>query len=128
MAANFPLLQFSSHSLQSKVQTKRLKFSNLSTTSIAKLNSCSLESLNSVNYIYLFSVLFLHLFLFFIFFCAGTCRSSVIRCASSNGREPDSIDDGVKNVEKLVEEKRRAELSARIASGEFTVEKTGYDC
>ncbi|KAM7532134.1 hypothetical protein LguiB_035544 [Lonicera macranthoides] len=94
MAANFPLLQFSSHSLQSKVQTKRLKFSNASTTSIAKLNR--------------------------------TCRSSVIRCASSNGREPDSIGDGVNNVEKLVEEKRRAELSARIASGEFTVEKTGF--
>lgn len=29
-------------------------------------------------------------------------------------------------LEKLVEEKRRAELSARIASGEFTVEKSGF--
>jgi hypothetical protein len=36
------------------------------------------------------------------------------------------VDDGVKSVEQLQEEKRRAELSARIASGEFTVEQSGY--
>ncbi|KAL1322405.1 hypothetical protein HN51_067401 [Arachis hypogaea] len=49
----------------------------------------------------------------------------VIACSSSNGRGPNSSkdDDGVKNVEKLLEEKRRAELSARIASGEFTVKQ-----
>lgn len=33
----------------------------------------------------------------------------------------------MKSVEKLLVEKRRAELSARIASGEFTVEKSGYE-
>nr|XP_016501972.1 PREDICTED: protein LUTEIN DEFICIENT 5, chloroplastic-like [Nicotiana tabacum] len=49
-----------------------------------------------------------------------------IRCNSSNGREPESVNEGVKTVEKLLEEKRRAELSARIASGEFTVEQTGF--
>ncbi|XP_075081213.1 protein LUTEIN DEFICIENT 5, chloroplastic [Nicotiana tabacum] len=49
-----------------------------------------------------------------------------IRCSSSNGREPESVNEGVKTVEKLLEEKRRAELSARIASGEFTVEQTGF--
>lgn len=49
----------------------------------------------------------------------------VIVCASSNGRGPESLEDGVKKVESILEEKRRAELSARIASGEFTVEKPG---
>lgn len=49
----------------------------------------------------------------------------VIVCASSNGRGPESLEDGVKKVERILEEKRRAELSARIASGEFTVEKPG---
>ncbi|XAR48354.1 hypothetical protein NMG60_11031161 [Bertholletia excelsa] len=58
-------------------------------------------------------------------------RCSVISCSSSssNGREPsnsNSVDQGVKNVEKLLEEKRRAQLSARIASGEFTVQRSGF--
>lgn len=57
---------------------------------------------------------------------AGDYRwATTITCASSNGREPGSVDSGVKSVERLVEEKRRAELSARIASGEFTVERSG---
>lgn len=57
----------------------------------------------------------------------GSC-SSLIACSSLNGRGPnDSVDDGVKSVEQLVEEKQRAELSARIASGEFTVkQESGY--
>lgn len=60
----------------------------------------------------------------------------MIRCSNDfngNGRgrnggegESGQVEDGVKSVEKLLEEKRRAELSARIASGEFTVEKSGY--
>jgi beta-ring hydroxylase len=41
---------------------------------------------------------------------------SLIRCSS----------DGDKIADKALEEKRRAQLSARIASGEFTVEKTGF--
>ncbi|XP_022854208.1 protein LUTEIN DEFICIENT 5, chloroplastic-like [Olea europaea var. sylvestris] len=55
----------------------------------------------------------------------GSCA---ISCSySSNGREPDSGEkDGVKSVERLLEEKRRAELSDRIASGEFTVEKSSF--
>lgn len=48
-----------------------------------------------------------------------------IRC-STNGREPESVDKEVKKVEELLQEKRRAQLSARIASGEFTVEQTGF--
>jgi len=38
------------------------------------------------------------------------------------------VDDGVvKSVDQLLEEKRRAELSAKIASGEFTVkQESGY--
>ncbi|KAI4302023.1 hypothetical protein L6164_035245 [Bauhinia variegata] len=54
-------------------------------------------------------------------------RFSVITCASSsNGTEPDSIDDGTKSVERRIQEKRRAELSARIAAGEFTVQKYSF--
>ncbi|KAJ9542686.1 hypothetical protein OSB04_029192 [Centaurea solstitialis] len=46
---------------------------------------------------------------------SGSYRSYGVKCSSSNGRKP----------EKTPEEKRRAELSARIAAGEFTVEKPG---
>lgn len=50
----------------------------------------------------------------------------MVSCSySSNGRGGPE-DDSVKDVERLLEEKRRAELSARIASGEFTVEKSRY--
>ena len=49
----------------------------------------------------------------------------VIVHASANGRGPESQEDAVKKVECILEEKRRAELSARIASGEFTVDKPG---
>ncbi|KAI8008186.1 Sterol 3-beta-glucosyltransferase UGT80A2 [Camellia lanceoleosa] len=64
----------------------------------------------------------------------GTSRCSVIKCSSSsssNGSEPSSsssssIDKGVKTVDRVLEEKRPAELSARIASGEFTVEQSGF--
>nr|KJB82186.1 hypothetical protein B456_013G180200 [Gossypium raimondii] len=58
---------------------------------------------------------------------SGTSKFGIVKCgSSSNGREPDSADNGVKSVERLLEEKRRAELSARIASGEFTVQKSGF--
>ncbi|TXG48627.1 hypothetical protein EZV62_024502 [Acer yangbiense] len=54
-------------------------------------------------------------------------KFGTITCgSSSNGREPESADIGVKRVDKLLEEKKRAELSARIASGEFTVDKSGF--
>ncbi|XP_023552789.1 protein LUTEIN DEFICIENT 5, chloroplastic [Cucurbita pepo subsp. pepo] len=56
----------------------------------------------------------------------GAYGLRLVKCASSNGKEPDSLDDGVKSVEQLLKEKQRAELSARIASGEFTVEKAGF--
>lgn len=50
-----------------------------------------------------------------------------ISCSSSNGRPPNTSNkDGVKEVERTSEEKRRAEISARIASGEFTVEDSGF--
>lgn len=58
--------------------------------------------------------------------CAVLRGLSTIACASSSGKEPDSVDDGVKSVERLLEQKRRADLSARIASGDFTVEQSGY--
>ncbi|CAK7340096.1 unnamed protein product [Dovyalis caffra] len=51
---------------------------------------------------------------------------SILACASSNGREPESVDESVKKVEKILEQKRRVELSARIASGEFTVQQSGF--
>ncbi|XP_047164476.1 protein LUTEIN DEFICIENT 5, chloroplastic [Vigna umbellata] len=47
--------------------------------------------------------------------------SSVIASSSSNGRDPGSVDDEEVRKELIDEEKRRAALSARIASGEFTV-------
>lgn len=51
----------------------------------------------------------------------------MISCSySSDGKG--KPEDAVKDVERLLEEKRRAELSARIASGEFTVEKPRYKC
>ncbi|XVE62209.1 hypothetical protein DITRI_Ditri06bG0100300 [Diplodiscus trichospermus] len=56
-----------------------------------------------------------------------TSKFGTVKCgSSSNGREPESVDNGVKSVERLLEEKRRAELSARIASGEFTVQKSSF--
>lgn len=51
----------------------------------------------------------------------------VFSSSTSNGKDPSeekSVPNGVKSFEKLQEEKRRAELSARIASGEFTVRKS----
>ncbi|XP_022742926.1 protein LUTEIN DEFICIENT 5, chloroplastic-like isoform X3 [Durio zibethinus] len=57
----------------------------------------------------------------------GTSKFGIVKCgSSSNGREPGSVDNGVKSVERLLEEKRRAESPARIASGEFTVQKSGF--
>ncbi|KNA19445.1 hypothetical protein SOVF_061630 [Spinacia oleracea] len=56
----------------------------------------------------------------------GGCKWSLITCSSSNGSRPGPIDDGVKSIEELVEEKRRAELAARIASGEFTVKQSSF--
>ncbi|XP_057515402.1 protein LUTEIN DEFICIENT 5, chloroplastic [Amaranthus tricolor] len=53
----------------------------------------------------------------------GGCKWSLITCSSSNGSRPDPIDDGVKSIEEILAEKRRAELTARIASGEFTVKQ-----
>ncbi|XP_010245680.1 PREDICTED: protein LUTEIN DEFICIENT 5, chloroplastic-like isoform X2 [Nelumbo nucifera] len=56
----------------------------------------------------------------------GSSRYPTITCSYSNGQSPDSVDDGVKKVKRILEEKKRAELSARIASGEFTVEQSGF--
>ncbi|XP_073032888.1 protein LUTEIN DEFICIENT 5, chloroplastic-like [Primulina eburnea] len=57
----------------------------------------------------------------------------LISCSySSNGRGPSGSDgdalqnDTVKEVEMLLEEKRRVELSTRISSGEFTVKKANF--
>lgn len=53
---------------------------------------------------------------------AGVSRICAVKCSSSNtnGKPSDSREDS-----QTAEQKRRAELSARIASGEFTVEKSG---
>ncbi|XWS65123.1 hypothetical protein CRYUN_Cryun05aG0063800 [Craigia yunnanensis] len=56
----------------------------------------------------------------------GISKFGIVKCgSSSNGREGESVDNGAKSVERLLEEKRQAELSSRIASGEFTVQKSG---
>ncbi|CAM8965904.1 unnamed protein product [Rhodiola kirilowii] len=53
----------------------------------------------------------------------GIPRGCVISCSASNGKDPDSLNgNGGKSA---AEEKRRAELSAKIASGAFTVENSG---
>uniref|UniRef100_A0A1D1XUF9 Protein LUTEIN DEFICIENT 5, chloroplastic n=1 Tax=Anthurium amnicola TaxID=1678845 RepID=A0A1D1XUF9_9ARAE len=55
-------------------------------------------------------------------------RLAVACSASSPSSKPEKGGDdrGVKEVERLLAEKRRAELAARIASGEFTVQKPGF--
>ncbi|KAK7340336.1 hypothetical protein VNO77_21038 [Canavalia gladiata] len=55
----------------------------------------------------------------------STTTQRVIACSSSNGRDPDSVDDDddVRTVDRILEKKRRAALSARISSGEFTVKQ-----
>ncbi|KAL3654010.1 hypothetical protein CASFOL_003691 [Castilleja foliolosa] len=49
--------------------------------------------------------------------------NTVVSCSYSSNGNGGPKDDAVKDVERQKEEKRRAELSARIASGEFTVGK-----
>ncbi|KAI5648903.1 hypothetical protein M9H77_34908 [Catharanthus roseus] len=110
MAATIPLIQLSANSLHAKLHINK-KFKATFTDP-----SCRSSSFSKL--------------------LQGNSRScTVIRCSynsNGNGREPpgngggDSVDDSVKSVEKILEEKRRAELSARIASGEFTVEKSGF--
>ncbi|XP_074576943.1 protein LUTEIN DEFICIENT 5, chloroplastic-like [Curcuma longa] len=48
-----------------------------------------------------------------------------IRCSASRSGGGDE-DRAVKEVERLLEEKRRADLASRIASGEFTVQQPGW--
>ncbi|KAF8402049.1 hypothetical protein HHK36_013001 [Tetracentron sinense] len=96
MAANLPLLQLPSISTPSLHSKLHSKRLNLTTTSTSPAK------------------------------LKGTSRYSTITCSSSNGRGPDSTDDSVKSVERILEEKKRAELAARIASGEFTVEQSGF--
>ncbi|CDP04239.1 unnamed protein product [Coffea canephora] len=106
-AASLPLLQFSGHSLQPKLPTNK-KFRPTFVDPLSPPASSSKSN--------------------------GSCRNfAVIRCAydsNGDGRGPGSggggVEDGAKSVEKIIEEKRRAELSARIAAGEFTVEKSGF--
>ncbi|KAF3335461.1 protein LUTEIN DEFICIENT 5 [Carex littledalei] len=51
-------------------------------------------------------------------------RWSALRCsASSNGRPSGPTD---RDSDRILEEKRRAELASRIASGEFTVSESGW--
>lgn len=65
------------------------------------------------------------------FSTTGTASHRSIRCSSSSdGGSPesqseDSSKQAVKEVERLLEEKRREELATRIASGEFTVSQSG---
>ncbi|KAL3833960.1 hypothetical protein ACJIZ3_008696 [Penstemon smallii] len=56
-------------------------------------------------------------------FSSQTVQTRVNRKKYNNVK---SNDDAVKDVERLLEQKRREELSARIASGEFTVEKSSF--
>ncbi|CAA7403309.1 unnamed protein product [Spirodela intermedia] len=56
-------------------------------------------------------------------------RRASLSCSassSSNKSGKDEENQAVKEVERLLEEKRRAELAARIASGDFTVQQSGF--
>ncbi|KAJ8753642.1 hypothetical protein K2173_025633 [Erythroxylum novogranatense] len=53
----------------------------------------------------------------------GKSKFDTVALASSNGREPEPVES--KSVEKLLDEKQNAELSTRITSGEFTVQRSG---
>lgn len=57
---------------------------------------------------------------------SGFSGFSVITCSSSDSRGPEPVNDGVESAERLREKQRRAKLSDRIASGEFTVQPSGY--
>uniref|UniRef100_A0A2P2MMZ1 Uncharacterized protein MANES_09G183600 n=1 Tax=Rhizophora mucronata TaxID=61149 RepID=A0A2P2MMZ1_RHIMU len=98
--ANLPLLQvplsISTSFCQTKLQTKRFNAISFSSSSSAFQHE------------------------------KGKCKHAAIACFSSNGREGESGDSDVKGIERIVEERRRADLSARIASGEFTVQKSGF--
>lgn len=63
--------------------------------------------------------------LFWVVVGNGGSVVSPVSClsSSSNGWPPEPVEDGVKEVELLIEEKRRVELSAQIASGTFTVDR-----
>lgn len=106
-AASLPLLQFSARSLQPKLPTNK-RFRPAFVDPLSPPASTSKSN--------------------------GSCRNfAVIRCgydSNGDGRGPGSggggVEDGARSVEKIIEEKRRAELSARIAAGEFTVEKSGF--
>ncbi|MQL97877.1 hypothetical protein Taro_030569 [Colocasia esculenta] len=56
----------------------------------------------------------------------STRRVAIVCSASSGVPGKGDEDRAVKEVERLLEEKRRAELADRIASGEFTVEQPGF--
>lgn len=58
--------------------------------------------------------------------CCQNLNGNGTESTSSGSRR--SLDGSSERMEKILEEKRRAELSARIASGEFTVQKSGYVC
>ncbi|XP_020672240.1 protein LUTEIN DEFICIENT 5, chloroplastic-like [Dendrobium catenatum] len=59
---------------------------------------------------------------------AAGCSIRCFSTSSSNGRPEgrETEDLAVKEVEQILEEKRRSDLAARIASGEFTVQKSGF--
>lgn len=59
---------------------------------------------------------------------AASSRRSLRCSSSSNGRSPESQskDQAVNDVERLLKEKRRDELAARISSGKFTVDDSGF--
>ncbi|GLT59734.1 hypothetical protein SLA2020_325350 [Shorea laevis] len=56
----------------------------------------------------------------------GSPSFGTIKCGSSNGRDSDLADNGVKSSERQLEEKRLADLYDRIASGDFTVQQSNF--
>ncbi|ERM98042.1 protein LUTEIN DEFICIENT 5, chloroplastic [Amborella trichopoda] len=107
-SASCPLLQLPAQSLNSKAFLLRpnAKIIAISKRSNLTYFSTSTPSKNDIS---------IH----------GASRSRYVGVVcSSKGKDPEINEDGVKRVEQLLEERRQAELAARIASGEFTAEQS----
>lgn len=125
MAANFALLQ-SPPSFRPNYYNKRLR-PNYSSSSFSSFTT-QRGDLNSYP-VSIFVKGFSSFNNFSLFSLVGAQGSSGFRritCSYSNGRKPDPVENGEKSVDQVLEMKRRAELSAKIASGEFTVKRFGY--
>lgn len=120
MATNLCFPQFSPQALQSRRK--------LSPSFDLKFNGTAHKAQCTTDFFKWRFLFFFHNCDCFLVMMCGSVGNRVVSCSNSsngNGRGGPK-DNSVKEVEKLLQEKRRAELSARIASGEFTAGKSRY--